>query len=232
VGLDQHLARLYGPAGALRIQPACTQNKLRQSIDSLLLEYRPQEARIRVTLDRADGRLFVAIQVLALPPSEVYEKGVCVVTTKARRQTPTIKKTDFIAQSRTERLSLVKSTAYEGLIVHAGRILEGLTSNFFYVQGHVLGTASRGVLRGVTRGEILRLAREELVLDLRYRAISLEEIQLIQEAFISSSSRGIVPVVQVDKVRIGSGRVGDLTKRLSRAYQQSVLLRAEEIVVH
>jgi len=229
VGLTAHLDRLYGPATAMDLQPACNTKDLRRSLDRLLELFRPQETRIRISLDVSTGHFFVAILPLELPPPETYELGVRVVTTQVQRDAPLLKKTSFITESQTERTSVARASALEGLIVQAGRILEGLTSNFFYVREQDLGTAGRGVLRGVTRGEILRIAQEELSLRIRYRALRLVEVPLIQEAFISSSSRGIVPVVQIDVDCIGSGSVGLLTKRLMHAYRQGVLLRAEAI---
>lgn len=230
IGLRAHLERLYAPACGLGLHPACPAPELRRLLDRLLETYRPGEARIRISLDAAGGRLFLAIQPLSLPSPEAYQRGVHVVTILNKsRVTPTLKKTDFIQESQPERAALARRSAYEGLLTQAGRILEGLTSNFFYIQDGTLGTAGRGVLRGVTRAEILRVARRELSLPVRYRALRLEEVSRIQEAFISSSSRGILPVAQVDETRIGDGCPGPITEQLMRVYQQAVSLRAEVI---
>lgn len=231
VGLRAHLARLYEPASLFGLQPACDERSLRQAIDTLLADYRPQEARIRVALDAKNGRVFLAIQPLVLLPVEVYEQGVRVaILYDKSRKTPTLKTTTFITESQAERAALLERSAFEGLLTRRRRILEGMTSNFFYIREGVLGTAGRGVLRGVTRAEILRLARQPLGLPISYRALRVDEIPTIQEAFISSSSRGIVPVVQIDEVRVGSGKVGQVTGSLMRAYEQDVRRRAEAIV--
>lgn len=231
VGLRAHLARLYEPASLFGLQPACDERSLRQAIDTLLADYRPQEARIRVALDAKNGRVFLAIQPLVLLPVEVYEQGVRVaILCDKSRKTPTLKTTTFITESQAERAALLERSAFEGLLTRRRCILEGMTSNFFYIREGVLGTAGRGVLRGVTRAEILRLARQPLGLPISYRALRVDEIPTIQEAFISSSSRGIVPVVQIDEVRVGSGKVGQVTGSLMRAYEQDVRRRAEAIV--
>ena len=229
IGLTAHLDRLYAPAAELGLQPSRTRGELRHELDRLLASYRPAEARIRISLEEAAGRIFVTIKELTLPPLQAYEQGVRVVTTRATRESPLLKRTAFISKSQSERAALSRTPAFEGLIVQRGRILEGMTSNFFYVQGNTLGTAGRGVLRGVTRAEVLRLAREELSISVRYRALRVGELAYIQEAFISSSSRGIVPVVQVDEVPIGSSHPGVLTVRLMQAYKRGVLRQAETI---
>ncbi|MFZ5821809.1 MAG: aminotransferase class IV [Chloroflexota bacterium] len=231
VGLSAHLARLYEPAADSGLRPACSDDELRQALGRLLGEYRPQEARVRIALDGQRGRVFLAIQPLVLLPPDVYKHGIRVATiSNKKRNKPTLKSTTFITESQTERAALAQASAFEGLLMQRGRILEGMTSNFFYIRDGVLGTAGKGVLRGVTRSEILRIARKELSLPIHYRALRVEEIPAIQEAFISSSSRGIVPVVQVDEARIGSGNVGQVTGSLMRAYERDVLLRAEAIV--
>lgn len=231
VGLSAHLARLYAPASELGLQPACSATELRRVMDGLLGEYRPQEARVRIALDSQHGRVFLAIQPLTRLPADVYEHGIRVaIIPNKKRNKPTLKSTTFITESQTERAALAQASAFEGLLTQRERILEGMTSNFFYIQDGTLGTAGKGVLRGVTRSEILRIARQELGLPIRYRALRIEEIPAIQEAFISSSSRGIVPVVQLDEARIGFGKVGQVTGSLMRAYERDVLLRAEAIV--
>lgn len=231
LGLSAHLARLYEPAAGLGLRPACNADELRSALDRLLEEYRPQEARVRIALESQSGRVFLAVQPLIRLPADVYKHGVRVATIyNKKRPSPTLKSTTFITNSQKERATLAQESAFEGLLTHHGRILEGMTSNFFYIQDGALGTAGKGVLRGITRAEILRIAREELSLPVRYRALRVEDIPAIQEAFISSSSRGIVPVVQVDQARIGSGNVGQVTGSLMRAYERDVLLRAEAIV--
>jgi branched-chain amino acid aminotransferase len=230
VGLAGHLARLYSPAGGQQQHPACTVVELRRTLDRAMQEYRPQEIRMRVSIDNETGHLFFSIQPLSLPPPEVYIHGVQVVTTTAQRQKPALKSTTFISESQAERSNVKGTSAYEGLIVRNCRILEGLTSNFFYIWEGELGTAGRDVLPGITRQEVLYIAREILSIPIRYRALQLEQVPFIQEAFICSSSREIVPVVQLDNVQIGSGEVGPLTRRLMQAYKQSVLERAERFV--
>jgi branched-chain amino acid aminotransferase len=103
-----------------------------------------------------------------------------------------------------------------------------MTSNFFYVLDGVLCTAGRGILIGVTRQTVISIAKEHGI-EVRYRALPLNELENIQEAFITSSSRGVVPVVQVDGRSVAEGRVGEMTTRLMRLYKEEVLSLAEEI---
>jgi branched-subunit amino acid aminotransferase/4-amino-4-deoxychorismate lyase len=80
----------------------------------------------------------------------------------------------------------------------------------------------------VTRRTVIRAARGEGV-DVRYKPLKLDQLPHVSEAFITSSSRGIVPVVQIDQMQVGEGSVGALTKQLSAAYEAYVLEKAEKI---
>jgi branched-subunit amino acid aminotransferase/4-amino-4-deoxychorismate lyase len=62
-----------------------------------------------------------------------------------------------------------------------------------------------------------------------YQPLPLNQITAINEAFITSSSRGIVPVVRIDHVTIGQGRPGPITKELMAAYESYVIEKAERI---
>jgi branched-chain amino acid aminotransferase len=117
---------------------------------------------------------------------------------------------------------------FEGLLVRKGRILEGLTSNFFYLTGGKLGTAAHGVLNGVTRRQVIKIARESHM-EVLYRSLQLVDISAIDEAFLTSSSRGIVPIVTINEKHIGFGGVGQGTQRLLRLYDTALEKALERI---
>ena len=97
------------------------------------------------------------------------------------------------------------------MVDEAGRILEGLTSNFFAVKGNEIWTNEESVLSGITRSLVLDEAvRNELPVN--FRSITITEIPILEEAFITSSSRGILPVKQIDEVLIGYGKLVSLDK--------------------
>ena len=143
------------------------------------------------------------------------------MTSQLERANPGLKSTAFIRESERARESLADSGAFEALMLRNGRILEGLTSNFYYVSDGVLGTAGRGVLPGVTRRLVLRLAHAD-GLQVVYRALRMDGLDGIDEAFLTSSSRGILPVVQIDDLRVGQGLPGPLTRRLMERYEAYV----------
>ncbi len=220
VGLSAHLRRL----------PHADASLLRGSLIRLLDSYRTTEARVRV-METKRGEFYVSIEPLKLLPREIYEKGVRVETTTLHRDDPRVKSTAFISASDEERKHLAQENIFEALLVKNEKILEGMTSNFFYVVGRdniSLYTAQRNILLGVTRTMVIRAARGR-GLEVRFRSLKLNQLSAVKEAFITSSSRGVVPVIQIDNVRVGQGSPGKVTRMLMSSYEDYVLKHAEEI---
>ncbi|MBK6793106.1 MAG: aminotransferase class IV [Anaerolineales bacterium] len=94
------------------------------------------------------------------------------------------------------------------------------------IKGKNLITAQKGILLGVTRRAVLRLARGE-GMSIDYRSPRVDE--KFNEAFITSSSRGVVPIISIDEKNVGEGGVGEWTKKLSLAYQAYVHNKSEDI---
>ena len=217
IGLSAHLRRL----------PHVDASSLRRELLLLLQPYRPDEARVRV-METHGGEFYISIEPLKLLPREVYEKGVRVEITSLERNDPRIKATAFILKSDEERKHIAKEGIFEALLVKDGRILEGMSSNFFYVTNDELYTAQRDILLGVTRTMVVRAARGRGV-EVRYRPLKLNQLSTVKEAFITSSSRGIVPIIQIDEVIVGKGSPGKMTRELMSAYQEYVTKHAEVI---
>lgn len=230
LGLTAHLDRLNLPNLASRVD-------LRRALGQLAESNAPGESRFRVIHSDSDGTVYVIVQPFAPPAREIYERGVKVVTADLVRHDARRKDTGFIAASQSLRAQ-IGGDVYEVLLTRNGRIYEGMTSNFYVVpqdlschaQNEFCGTlitARTGILLGVTRRAALRLARGE-GMGIEYRPPRVDEN--FAEAFLTSSSRGIVPIVQIDGRAVGEGRVGAWTKRLSLAYAAYVEERSERLV--
>ena len=230
IGFHAHLDRLYLPTKARGINGTFNQDQLRMLLADLFKPLAPYEARVRLILDMSKevGEIYVLLQPLQALPSEVYQNGVRVDISRGSRKKPSLKQTAFITESSSER-SRIQGETFEILLTHSGRILEGMTSNFFYIRDGELYTAGRGVLSGVTRETVIMIARQAGI-RVRYKALSLREIPGIDEAFITSSSRGVVPVVPIADRLIGNGRVGEVTKQLMDLFEPKISDIVESIL--
>lgn len=227
VGLKRHLARLYQPTQAAGIQPVCDPAALRRILCRLLENWRPDEARLRLQIS-LDGSFWIGGETFVPPPLRLYQEGVHTITVPFQRQNPRLKRSAYLDERRQVLSQVRKAGFYEGLIVHHGRIWEGLTSNFFYVRAGVLGTAKQNILPGVTRATLLHLAAQ-MDIPRIYRALPVQMLAEIEEAFLCSSSRGAVPIVQIDAQTISAGQPGPITTQLMQAYQAEMARLAEPI---
>ena len=226
MGLRVHLRRLFIPAMQQGIAPAVSAEVLQIRIADLVKINLPSESRVRLILTKSDGNIYICLQPFERLSDQVYENGVNVITANMIRQDPRVKDTGFISSSIAQR-EQVGRDVFEILLVKGGKILEGMTSNFYTINGKTLITTQRGILLGVTRRAVLRLARGQ-GMSIEYRAPKIHE--KFDEAFLTSSSRGVVPIVLIDNKSVGQGSVGKWTKILSKAYQAYVEERSEEIV--
>jgi branched-chain amino acid aminotransferase len=226
MGLHAHLQRLYVPAMEQGLVPSVDEPILRIRIAEIAKLNLPEESRIRLILTKDNGAVYVGVQPFEPLPESVYRDGVYVITSSVSRSDPRIKGTDFITKTAEQR-KLVRGDVFEILLTQDGNILEGMTSNFYAAKGKTLITARSGILLGVTRRAILRLARGE-GMSIEYRAPKINE--KFDEAFLTSSSRGMVPIISIDNRPVGQGKVGKWTVILSKAYQTYFEERSEKII--
>jgi len=222
--LDRHLDRL-SESVALQGRPAPLDHPLaRRAIRDALAETRFAESRVRLTF--APPRLFVAVEPFSPPPPTAYARGVACLTVDVVRRNPQAKDTRFIATAQ-DVYGHLPDGIEEGLLVaEDGSILEGLSSNFFAVLDGRLHTEDARALHGVTRSAILETSAALLPVELQ--AIRHGDLARVSEAFLTSVSREVLPVVRIDGHPVGDGRVGGLTRAIIEGVAALVARDAEE----
>ena len=108
-----------------------------------------------------------------------------------------------------------------------GSVLEGLSSNFFAVRDGVLRTEEGRVLQGVTRALVLEMAEGLLPVD--RTAVRMDDLGALAEAFITSVSREVLPLVRIDGKPLGDGRPGSRTRALIAAFTALARREAEPV---
>ncbi|RWR51014.1 D-amino-acid transaminase [Sinirhodobacter ferrireducens] len=103
--------------------------------------------------------------------------------------------------------------------VEDGFVTEGSSNNCYIVKGNKIITRnlSNDILHGITRGSVLKMAREAQ-LEIEERPFTIEEAQAADEAFYTSASAFVMPIVEVDGVSLGDGTPGRVSKRLREIY--------------
>lgn len=223
VFLEDHLDRFYYSAEAMRLTPVPERKALAEQLGRLMAANQLPESGIRLTLTGGfspDGytpvtpNLVITQQPLQLA-REVSSTGIAVITHAHQRQLPHIKSIDYLMAVWLQ--PVVKSSAAQDVLYHNhGFITECPRSNIFIVnQAGELVTPGKHVLHGITRKKVLELA--EGMLPIVEREIHLEELMQAREAFITSTTKHILPVCSVDGMAIGDGQPGPVAQALGNA---------------
>jgi branched-chain amino acid aminotransferase len=113
----------------------------------------------------------------------------------------------------------------EAIVLTAdGHVSEGSAENLFIVRDGKLITppVTDNILEGITRRALMRMAREELEVEVIERAVDRTELYLADEVFLCGTGAQISPVIEIDRRLVGNGRPGPITRQLSSAYFDAV----------
>lgn len=228
--LTKHLDRLEETARLAGYNIQLDRDALKDTLVALLSVSTSGEKRIRVTIDleRNIGRLYIAMEPLNVPAPEKYAKGIVCQTAEAHRENPKAKLSSFLA--RAENIREQEKDAFDEILMYTadGDMLEGLSSNFFGITGDTVYTAEEGVLSGTTRDFILHLA-EGLKIPVVFKPVKKDEIADLDEAFISSTSRGILPIRTIDGIPMKQSVPGPVTKRLMKKFDEELAAGLESL---
>ncbi|MGZ5492268.1 MAG: branched-chain-amino-acid transaminase, partial [Thermoanaerobaculia bacterium] len=105
------------------------------------------------------------------------------------------------------------------LLDAAGGVAEGSGENLFVVLDGVVQTNDdrHSILMGITRDAVLEMARD-LGYPVETRALTLEDVLVADEAFFTGTAAEVTPIAEVDGVKIGKGRPGEITREIQRAF--------------
>src|SRR5262249_19230254 len=237
--LEEHLLRLERSAAGIWLTPPPRDAVRRAVVDTLRASAVP-DAYVRIMVTRGAGeialdpaaadapRLVVIVRPAHPPPPEAYRDGVEVAIVGRPRYAPGVPTSTIDPQVKSGNyLGSVmavaearKRGAYEAILCdNVGRLSEGSSSNFFIVRGRRVSTPalSVGLLEGITRRKVMHILDAE---GIAYSEQALWPIALYQadEAFLTSSVRGVVPIVRVDGRAIAEGKPGAITRRVMTAY--------------
>ena len=227
--LGAHLRRLIRSAALLDLHCPWDIEELEAIVMETLRRNNYDESGIRLLLtggDSPDGfmptgasRLLVMATPAQRMATHYYEQGAAVVTVEMRRYLPEAKTINYIPGISAHKKALeINPAAVDAIYTLAGKVVEGTRSNTFIFKDGRWITPARDLLLGITRAEVIKLLQADGRLELR--EISREEYQSADEVILTSSSKEVMPVVNVDNITIGAGLPGENTRKLMRAWRQ------------
>lgn len=222
--LNDHLSRLLASAAAIGLPLSGNLTAHRNWVHNLIrAESSPPNATIRLfsvgpEADTAP-RSFLWLEPLHPPAHQMIREGVGAVSYRGERALPTVKSLNTLVNTLA-RHTAQAAGEHEGLLVDAdGNVREGASSTFYAVQdGALLIPPAEDILEGVTLQIVLDLARDTGIPVCRV-ALPLSERDGWDEAFLTSTSRHILPLVRLDGEPIGEGVPGPVTGELSQRFE-------------
>ena len=224
--LDDHLTRLYHSAQLIDLDIPYSREQITTIVREVIERNAYKHATIRIfvtggetedsILPTGKPMLVVLITPLGERDMQRFAQGSRVITTHLQRIMPEAKTNNYIAAVRALKEAARRNASDALFVNEQDHVLEATRSNFFISRGDTLVTPRQGILIGVTRNVVLDLARGRFPVE--ERPILLEELARAGEAFITSSSKEILPVIQIDDLVIGNGKPGPRTYELEQRF--------------
>ncbi len=231
--LKAHTRRLYNSCKMYRIDIPYTQKELNEAIINIIKINKYKECYIRPIVFRGYGTL--GVNPLSNPivtavlvwkwgkylGEEALTKGVDVKISTWRRMAPDTfpalaKSGANYMNSQLIKMEAVLEGYVEGIALTAdGHISEGSGENIFAVIDNVLHTPplSSSILPGITRNSVIQFAKEQGI-EVKETSIPREMLYIADEVFFTGSAAEITPIRTIDKIKIGKGKIGPVTKLL------------------
>ena len=162
-----------------------------------------------------------------LAKSPAADKGMKVISIEDQRWGRRDIKTVQLLYPAMGKMMAKAAGADDAWMVQDGLVTEGTSNNAYIVKGDTIITRhlSNDILHGITRAAVLRFAREAQM-KVEERGFTMEEAQDADEAFITSASTFVMPVVEIDGATVGTGAPGPVSKRLREIYLDESLKTA------
>jgi D-alanine transaminase/branched-chain amino acid aminotransferase len=220
--LDDHLDRFFHSAARMRLTPGKTRPELKEIIAELMRLNNFPDSGIRITLTGGISTDTVSIGQPSLiitqhplsPPGPACPPPIRLISHPHQRQLPDVKTIDYLMAIHLQPYIRDRGAA-DVLYHHDGIITECPRCNFFLVTAAgALITPAQNILKGITRMKVIALAHHAAI-TVEERDLHLHEIPAAKEAFITSTSRHIIPVSHMDDVPIGAAAPGPITRELN-----------------
>jgi branched-chain amino acid aminotransferase len=236
--LDEHLDRLWDSAQAIWLEIPMTKAEMVSAVNETLTINGIDNGYVRLIITRGVGTLgldpnkcerpsiIIIADHIALYPEELYEKGLEIITVSVPRThpaalSPRIKSLNYL-NNILAKIEGMQAGCIEALMLnHKGEIAECTGDNIFLVRGGRISTppVDAGILEGITRDTVIGLAKE-LGIEVAEVALTKYDAYVADEIFLTGSAAELIPVVKLDGRKIGDGKPGPMTHKLTATFKE------------
>lgn len=228
--LAEHLERFRASAGHLGLEVPASDAEIASAIYALLDVNGHEEATVRLVLtggvspdgmkyDPATPTFYILTHDLHEPPAELYEDGGKLLTHRHMREVPLAKTTNYVTMIR--HRPLAEEAGALDLLYHDGeRVFEAASASVYFVRDGRIHAPADEVLRGTIGEFVLRRASSDH--EIIFGDIALADAFAADEVFLTSTTRGVVPITMLDEHPVGDGIVGPVTKHLMALFRDAL----------
>jgi branched-chain amino acid aminotransferase len=237
--LNEHLDRLWEGAKAIAMDIGISRDALIARLEETITANQMDACHIRLMVTRGvrstpyqDPRVVVSPATIVIiaehkePHAEVIEKGISLFTVHVRRGDPAVQDPKLNSHSKlnciTACIQATEAGANEGLMLDPHGFVATCNSTHFFIvrKGEVWTSTGDYCLGGITRGNVIKICREE-GLPVFEKNFSLTEVYGAEEAFVTGTFAGVVPAHTIDG-RVLTASRGPMVERLQGLYKALV----------
>ena len=232
--LEQHMQRLQNSLGRISLENPCSDEVWRQIFDELLARNPGEDRAIYLQVTRGayskrdlsinneyPATVFIMIMQVSRPDVEKVSRGIAAITVDDFRwQACDIKSIALVANVMIRQVAS-EAGVDDAILVRDGRVTEGTASNVFIVRQGTLITppVDNRLLPGITRDLVIEIAEKSNIM-VEEREIDASELISADEIWMTSSTREIAPVINLDGRPVGDGRPGPVWQKVAMLYQR------------
>jgi branched-chain amino acid aminotransferase len=236
--LEEHITRLYESAKAIWLQIPLTFEAMCRAVNDTVRANGLSEGYVRLMVTRGIGTLsldadnckepqvIIIADTIALYPSDLYEKGLEIVTASTLRNhpaalNPRIKSLNYL-NNILAKIEGARAGCIEVLMLnHKGEVAECSGDNIFLVKNGELYTPpiDAGILAGITRKAVIEIATAAGI-HVHEIPLTRHDVYVADECFLTGTAAEVIAVVKVDNRTIGNGEPGMMTRDLERRFKE------------
>jgi D-alanine transaminase/branched-chain amino acid aminotransferase len=231
VFVEDHIQRLENSLRLMNFNTGMSGEDWFASIHKLILTNEVMRAGFRIVVTAGsseDGytspakkNVYMMLHHLEENDALLTQQGVSLVTSSYLRDVPEVKTTIYVQAAQVQP-QVEKAGAFEVLYHWKGEILECSRRNMFFIdQKGTMHTPAKGMLKGITRKQVIALAKEH-AMPLIEREVYLDELPQMAGAFLTATTKGILPVVKIDDTLIGDGSVHPVSSQMIALFEKKV----------
>jgi len=237
---DAHVDRLFDSARSIRLAIPYTKQEIVEAMAEAVRANGVTDGYIRLVVTRGPGTLglnpfhcpqpamFVIADQIVLYPEKMYRDGMAVIVAKTVRTSPRmvnpgIKSLNYLNNILAKIEAIGAGVAEAIMLNEHANVAECTGDNLFIVEGGKVVTPplSAGILPGITRAVVMRLAGE-LGLALAEDDIAVPRLLAAEECFLTGTAAEVIAVTKIDEQPVGGGVPGPVTRRLCDAFREYI----------